>query len=174
MQLLRRASKNATNAPLLCARELLDTVPQVMRIIRAYMRGHRSGLTVPQFRTLCYLTDADGSSLSAAADFIGLSLPAMSRLVEGLVDKGMLKRRPCPDDRRHVKLSVTSSGEAAITESRQLAQEKLAEVVAQLSRDQQRTVVGSMQLLRDVFTHEMPAAGGAERELAPAGRVRRS
>jgi DNA-binding MarR family transcriptional regulator len=174
MQLLRRASKNSTNAPLRCARELLDTVPQVMRIIRAYMRGHRSGLTVPQFRTLCYLTDADGSSLSAAADFIGLSLPAMSRMVEGLVDKGMLKRRPCPDDRRHVRLSVTPSGEAAITESRQLAQEKLAVVVAQLSRDQQRAVVESMQLLREVFTHEMPAASNSEPELEVVGRVRRS
>ncbi len=37
-----------------CARELLDTLPMGVRVIRRHMRRHRSGLTVPQFRTLCF------------------------------------------------------------------------------------------------------------------------
>src|SRR5215212_11111749 len=112
------------------AREMLDAVPLVMRVIRAHMCRHRSGLSVPQFRTLCFLSGADGSSLSAAADFVGLSLPAMSRLVDGLVEIGLVRRRHCDDDRRHVRLSVTKEGESAVSEARQLAQAHLAEVVA--------------------------------------------
>src|SRR3954468_8761226 len=114
------------------AREMLDAVPLVMRVIRAHMCRHRSGLSVPQFRTLCFLSTADGTSLSAAADFVGLSLPAMSRLVDGLVAMGLVRRRLSDDARRHVSLSVTRAGEAAVREARQLAQAHLAEAVAPL------------------------------------------
>ena len=39
-----------------CARQLLDTTPQVMRFIRAEMRSHRGhDLSVPQFRTLTFI-----------------------------------------------------------------------------------------------------------------------
>src|SRR3982751_188117 len=114
MQSLLRVSKAPGAAVDACARDLLDSVPLVMRVIRHHMRRHRSGLTEPQFRTLCYLSITEGSSLSGVADFIGLSLPAMSRLVDGLVDQKLVVRKSCEDDRRHVRLSVTDKGEAAL------------------------------------------------------------
>src|SRR4051794_535794 len=154
MQLLSPASKT-TAAEEVCARHLLDTVPLVMRVIRQHMRRHRSGLTVPQFRTLCFVSSAEGSSLSAAADFIGLSLPAMSRLVEGMVEHGLMDRRPCEDDRRHVRLSVTPAGESALTEARQLAQAGLSEAVTHVTPGQREAIVKTMQVLRDVFTSEL-------------------
>lgn len=144
-----------------CARELLDTLPMGMRVIRRHMRRHRSGLTVPQFRTLCFLTTAPGSSLSAVADFVGLSLPAMSRLVDGLVDKGLMQRRPCSDDRRQVRLSITPPGEAAITEARQLAQAQLAKAVAALTQDQRSALIQTMAVLRGIFAQDL--AGDEER-----------
>jgi MarR family transcriptional regulator for hemolysin len=154
MQLLSLASKT-TAAEEVCARQLLDTVPLVMRVIRQHMRRHRSGLTVPQFRTLCFVSSTEGSSLSAAADFIGLSLPAMSRLVEGLVEHGLMERRPCEDDRRHVRLSVTADGETALAEARQLAQAGLSDAVTRMTPGQREAIVKTMQVLRDVFTSEV-------------------
>lgn len=180
MQLLREASEPAA-PPVsgdVCARELLDTVPLVMRVIRRHMCRHRSGLTVPQFRTLCYLSTAPGSSLSAVADFIGLSLPAMSRLVDGLVEMGLIERRPCDDDRRHVRLSVTADGETAVREARQLAQAQLAEAVAHLTPRQQAAVVSTMHVLRDVFSPELnlnaPHAGDPHAGDAPSAEGGRS
>ena len=137
------------------AREMLDAVPLVMRVIRAHMCRHRSGLTVPQFRTLCYLSGAQGSSLSAAADFVGLSLPAMSRLVDGLVEVGLLRRRHSDDDRRHVRLSVTRQGDAAVREARQLAQAHLAEVVAALPPRKRASIAAAMRELREAFSPEV-------------------
>jgi MarR family transcriptional regulator for hemolysin len=162
----------ASDAADVCARELLDTVPMVMRIIRAYMRGHRSGLTVPQFRTLCYLDSSTGSTLSEVADFIGLSLPAMSRLVDGLVEKGLMKRRSCDDDRRHVRLSVTPTGQAAIRGARALAQARLAEVVGRLKPQQQNAVVSTMRMVREIFTLE--SAADDETQRGSGGRRKES
>ena len=157
MQLLHKATKSAP-ADLsddACARELLDTVPMGMRLIRRHMRRHRSGLTVPQFRTLCFLSTAPGSTLSAVADFVGLSLPAMSRLVDGLVEQRFMERRPCENDRRQVRLSITSSGERAVNEARQMAQAQLARAVASLGADQRKAIVEAMQVLRGIFTNEL-------------------
>jgi DNA-binding MarR family transcriptional regulator len=156
-----------------CAQELLDTVPLVMRIIRSHMRRHRSGLTVPQFRTLCYVDSTTGSTLSEVADFIGLSLPAMSRLVDGLADKGMIKRRPCHDDRRVVRLSLTPSGQSAIRGARALAQAKLADVVGRLSLVDQNSLVGAMRMVREIFTVEPAADDESEVIVAAAGKSQR-
>src|SRR3954470_3147439 len=157
MQLLSPASKT-TPAEDVCARHLLDTVPLVMRVIRQHMRRHRSGLPVPQFRTLCYVSSSEGTSLSAAADFIGLSLPAMSRLVDGLVEHRLMERRPCEDDRRHVRLSVTPAGESALTEARQLAQAGLSDAVTRMTPGQREAICKTMMVLRDVFTGEIEAS----------------
>jgi MarR family transcriptional regulator for hemolysin len=154
MQLLRDTTTPAVSDGEV-AREVLDTVPLVMRVIRAHMCRHRSGLTVPQFRTLCFLSGAAGSSLSAAADFVGLSLPAMSRLVDGLVEVGLVRRRHSDDDRRHVRLSVTRAGDAAVREARQLAQAHLAEVVASLSPKRRAAIASALRELRDVFSPEV-------------------
>lgn len=168
MQSLHSASNPSTES-YSCAQEVLEAIPLVMRLIRNYMRQHRSGLTVPQFRTLCYLSNTPQSSLSDVADFIGLSLPAMSRMVDGLVDKGLLDRRTCQNDRRHVRLSVTPLGETTVAESRQLAQEQLAEVVGRLTTPQQRQVTSIMRLVKDVFTPELGAEVPAEAEGEPDG-----
>ena len=162
MQLLKDARGSATGDA--CARELLDTVPMIMRLIRQHMRRHRSGLSVPQFRTLCYATTYSGCSLSAVADFIGLSLPAMSRLVDGLVGSGLMERCTCDDDRRQVRLSVTPAGQTTIKEARQLAQDRLEKVLSGLSRGQRAAVATTMNILRDVFTPEV--ADGDDNALA--------
>jgi DNA-binding MarR family transcriptional regulator len=91
----------------------------------------------------------------------------LSRLVDGLVEKALMQRRPCSDDRRQVQLSITTPGEAAVTEARQLAQAQLAEAVAPLTQDQRAALIGTMKLLRDIFTldlagDEAGAAGGSQ------------
>jgi DNA-binding MarR family transcriptional regulator len=133
----------------------VDVVPLVMRVIRGQMRQHRSGLTIPQFRTLCYADAYEGTSLSDAADFIGLSLPAMSRLVDGLVEKQLMRRRTCDDDRRQVRLSVTAKGQSAISGARQLAQSHLAAALAGLTPEQRASISQVMQVLREIFNPEL-------------------
>ena len=150
MQSLQTATESPASVEA-CARELLDVVPVVMRVIRQHLIRHPSGLSVPKFRTLCYVSGAKDSSLSAVADYIGLSAPAMSRLVDGLVEVGMMRRAASDDDRRHVKLSVTARGEAAVREARGLAQAELAEAVSGLKPRQRADVVQALRLLRGVF-----------------------
>jgi len=85
---------------------VLDVVPVVMRPLRTQMRSHRAaGLSIPQFRSLCFVERYEGASLSAVADHLDLSLPTVSRMINGLVERGYLERKSSEDDRRHVSLT---------------------------------------------------------------------
>ena len=92
MQLLEGPSDSPVTAED-CAREVLDVVPLVMRIIRGELRRRgRPELTVPQFRSLAFLDRAGSASLSELADHIGLTLLLVSKLVDGVVERGLARR----------------------------------------------------------------------------------
>src|SRR4051795_4173080 len=107
MQLLLDASKTLSSAEG-CAANLLDALPSVMWFVRQNMRSRRSqGLSVPQFRVLVLLHRFPETSLSVVSEHLGSTLPTASRIVGGLVGKGLVARRSCSEDRRQVALQLT-------------------------------------------------------------------
>ena len=146
------------------AREVLATVPLIMRAIRAEMRGSREpGLSVPQFRSLGFVHRHPGSSLSDVAEHIGLTLPAMSRLVDGLVKRKLMWRRGDSADRRRLTLGLTPRGSGLLEAARKTAHEALARKVSPLTAPEAAAVVGAMRILREVFggkNGDVPVAKG--------------
>jgi DNA-binding MarR family transcriptional regulator len=137
------------------AAELLEVVPRVMRVIRARMRQHRAtALSVPEFRTLGFLSLHTGASLSAVADHIGLTLPSMSKLIDGLVERKLVTRESDLADRRRVTLALTARGRALLQSARAPTQAYLAEVLAALAPADRTTVVQAMRVLRPLFIPE--------------------
>ena len=166
MQPLQPASKQECLAR--TSEALLDTIPPVLWFIRRQMRTNRRDLSLPQFRALCCINHEPNVSLSVVADFLGASLPTTSRIVSGLVKKGLIERSGCHDDRRQVSLHLTDAGRSIIAESRTGTQEQMAIEIGQLTQQQRRTVTEAMHILRDVFG----SAGfylGAKRESAESG-----
>jgi len=117
-----------------CARELLEVVPPIMRVIRAEMRSQSTPeLSVPQFRVLSYVNRNAGTSLSEVADHIGLTRPAMSVLVDGLVNRKLMTRQTDPSDRRRLTLVLTRAGQSLYAAARQHTQARLAARLQTLS-----------------------------------------
>ncbi len=134
------------------AHDLLDTAPLVMRFIRAGVRRHTTaGLSLPQFRTLSFLSRTHRSSLSTVAEYLGLSLPAMSRLVNGLVAGGMVGRQTVSSNRRQIALTVTARGRAVLEKVRSEVRRALAGAMKSLPRAEQKAIQRAMQILRGVF-----------------------
>jgi DNA-binding MarR family transcriptional regulator len=124
------------------------------------MRAARQhDLSVPQFRTLAFLSRHPGSSLSAAAEFIGLTLPTMSVLIEGLVQRGLVDRVPDRIDRRRVLLSLTPAGELQHTHALEGAATWLVEVLKPLDANEREGVVQALQVLRPLFAATAAPAG---------------
>ena len=138
-----------------CARAVLDGLPPVMWFIRQHMRRHRAaGLSVPQFRMLVLLDRYPAACLSAAADHLGCSLPAASRMISGLVDKRLVTRRECPGDRRQISLALTPRGRDALQSSRQATHDLLARELSRLSETERAGIAAAMRLLRSIFSKD--------------------
>ena len=142
-----------TTSPDVCAQEVLEVVPLVMRAIRAEMRRQRTAdLSVPQFRTLAFIDRNVDASLSDVAEHIGLTLPSMSKIVDGLVSRKLVTRQTAPEDRRRMTLTLTGRGQAALQASREATRACLAEDLAALTERERETIKQAMCSLRPVFT----------------------
>jgi DNA-binding MarR family transcriptional regulator len=92
------------------------------RIVRVLVRLYRlagyecreAGLSLPQYRALCLI--ADGSRRAAEiADNAVVSRPAISVLIAGLEEQGLLRREPVVrGDRRGVHVAITTAGREAL------------------------------------------------------------
>jgi DNA-binding MarR family transcriptional regulator len=70
-----------------------------------------AGISFSQLKCLGLLSEADANfSLGGLSEETGLSLPAISRAVHGLVQRGEVKRAEDPSDRRSKLLTVTARG----------------------------------------------------------------
>jgi len=138
-----------------CAREILDDVPLAMRSIRAQLR--KSGaieVSIPQFRTLVFISRHSGASLSDAADHIGLTLPSMSTMIDGLVTRNLVIRRTDPHDRRRMTLTLTERGRTTLRGARESTLTYLSELLRNIPTSDRATLVRGMQILKSIFTKE--------------------
>ncbi|MGC9199338.1 MAG: MarR family winged helix-turn-helix transcriptional regulator [Acidobacteriaceae bacterium] len=133
-----------------CAGEVLECVPVVLQYIRTQMRrSRRPDLSVPQFRALVFLHRTPEASLSMLADFLGLSLPAASRLVDGLVAKNLVLRRIPEGNRRVVALGLSTEGRNKVRSTRRAAERRLAEMIAPLPASQCKAIQQALRVLRE-------------------------
>ena len=135
-----------------CSQEVFDGVPVVWRVIRAEFRKYGAKeMSVPQYRTLAFVYRNEGASLSEVGDHIGLTLPTMSELVDGLVTRGLINRRTDPQDRRRMTLTLTEPGRARLESARTATMAYLEAKLRQLSASDRATITLAMRLLREVF-----------------------
>ena len=86
-------------------------------------------LSFTQIKALCAL-EADGEerSVKALAESLGVSLPAMSRAVDGLFERGFVRREEDSSDRRMKRVWLTDAGHSvprALNEARLSALQEL-------------------------------------------------
>ena len=123
----------------------------MMRRIRSEMaRRTMPGLTLPQFRTLRYLRDHPRAASNEIADYLGLTAPTVSKLVQKLVTQNVVSRRT-GTDRRRVSLSLTPSGTAALAKARLETRRQLAESLRSLPTKDMATLASGLRMLRRAF-----------------------
>ena len=72
-----------------------------------------AGISFSQLKCLGFLSNAEAPlSLGALSEDLGLSLAAVSRAVDGLVQRGDVKRQEDPSDRRSKLVTVSARGRA--------------------------------------------------------------
>ena len=105
-------------------------------------------LSFTQLKALCALEmDGDERSVKALAESMGVSLPAMSRAVDGLYERGFVDRQEDPVDRRVRRVRLTAAGRTvplALNEARLSA---LKELLSSLGEEEARALEQALQLI---------------------------
>ncbi len=126
-----------------------------MRVIRGEMRRQRGpALSMAEFRALSFIGAHEGTGLSAVAEHVGLSLPSTSRIIDSLIENGLVLRAPSPHDRRRLFLSVTEQGRLDMERMRSAAGRHLRARVGRIDASAQSEMVRALRGLRLVFSGE--------------------
>src|SRR5690606_8070856 len=92
------------------ANEFLEVIPPLVWIIRSEIRSSAAPiLTMPQFRVLANIHNGM-NTVSEIAAHQGVSQPAMTKMVNGLEKRGLVRREVNKKDTRQVFLSLTAKG----------------------------------------------------------------
>jgi len=135
-----------------CADSVLDIMPAVMDAMRSAMRAHvGEQLSVPQFRCLNFIAHEPGSSVSAVAAFLGVTLPTASAMVDRLVRAGAVALRTAAADRRRAELHLTEAGLAQVRQIRREARGEFARALSSCSGDELRTLLAGLAVLQRAF-----------------------
>lgn len=140
---------------LIAVQQVIEVVPLIMRTVRVKFRERRAlTINVAQFRAMAYLNDNAGTSLSDLAYSVGLTLPAMSSLVDNLVGRNLVKREKSAEDRRRITLSLTRTGKRELNTAYQYTQKFIEEKLSSLSEEKLDAIFQAMQILREIFQLE--------------------
>ncbi len=99
---------------------LVETNKRLVRALDTELE-RRYGLTLSSLELLGRLAAAPRrcAKLTALASACGLSLSRVSRIAGALERRGLLARRPCPDDGRAVEAHLTKAGLELLREAQQ-------------------------------------------------------
>ncbi len=89
-----------------------------------------AGLTLPETSALSRLDRGGPATSSALAKQEQISPQSMGATLSGLEERGLVERRPDPDDGRRVVLSITAEGMAVLGSRRAARTETLAAALA--------------------------------------------
>jgi DNA-binding MarR family transcriptional regulator len=103
-----------------------------------------------QLKALCVLEaedDGEGRSVKALAESLGVSLPAMSRAVDGLFERGYVLREEDAVDRRMKRVRLTEAGHAAPRALNEARLSALHELMGSLDDEQADALARALELI---------------------------
>jgi DNA-binding MarR family transcriptional regulator len=130
----------------------MTVIPAVTRFLRASLRGHgQPHLSLSQLRVMHFLRRCPQASLSEVANYLDVTRPTMSAMVERLVQRGLVQRLENPQERRRIALSLTEAGNAEMEKVYDATLNTVAHRLEVLSEAQLQQVKLGLSVLGDLF-----------------------
>jgi len=130
-------------------RQLVAQLVESSRLLRNYIdhRAKARGTTRAQWIVLFRLRQQEGLSQVDLADVLELQPISLVRLLDRLVEHGLLERRHDPKDRRANQLFLTASGRQLVDDLDSLRDSIASDVLRDIPESAIET---SLQALRDI------------------------
>lgn len=151
------------------AARVRDALRALARLSRV-LESADSGLTVPQFRMLCALSEG-GERSARLAERLAVRKPTLTALADGLIAAGYAARESEPGDRRIVRLRLTDAGRAALERADAAYLARLQPLLAEVP-DPERLVGGLLAVGEALDARFRDGAPGKATTEAAPGKVK--
>jgi len=147
----------------------------IIRVIEAQRRANRLirertldpwvnlNLTVPQLKSLFYISRHGRVNLSSLASGIHVTPANVTGIADRLVEQGLLTRLPDADDRRILWLRLTDKGEMLLANLREVRASEMHKILERLSPENLSMLARAFDTLAqaaEVSEKEEPANNG--------------
>jgi DNA-binding MarR family transcriptional regulator len=136
-----------------------DHAPQTLAFLLSQVGIHASrrfaeriaavDLNPPLFRVLNLVAAAEGQSQQAIAAAIEIPPSRMVALVDELEQRGLVERRPKPEDRRVRALFLTAKGKRCLERGRRIAAEHEDELTKGMNATDRKLLISMLQQIVD-------------------------
>jgi DNA-binding MarR family transcriptional regulator len=114
---------------------------------------HLSGVTVAEWVVMREMFEDEETSPGVLAERIGMTRGGVSKLVERLLNKGLVTRRERADDRRFQSVALTAAGRRMVPQLAMLADENDEEFFHPLPARERAALIATMKKL--VQAHDL-------------------
>lgn len=126
----------------------MDVIPKAMQSIREEMRhGRGDRLTVPQFRVLAAVNRGITHN-KEIGDALGVSEAAISRMIDFLVQDGLIKKTTSKIDRRQSFLCLTIEGAKLYNSIKTKARNRIKNKLDKISSEDQQMAIKGLEILQ--------------------------
>jgi DNA-binding MarR family transcriptional regulator len=132
-------------------RQLIAQLVESSRLLRNYIehRAKGRGTTRAQWIVLFRLRQQEGLSQVDLADVLELQPISLVRLLDRLVEHGLLERRPDPRDRRANRLFLTASGRQLVDDLDSLRDSIASDVLQDIPAMAIETSLGTLRDIKE-------------------------
>ena len=128
-----------------------DADPQVVAAARAAAKLARQvtiplgevDLSLPQYRVLAFLEEGEAAP-SDLAGRLSVSRPSITALMDGLITRGLVERRPDTDDGRRVHHHLTDDGRNVLQRADQAVGDRLVAIGTHVNAGDPSVLIASL------------------------------
>jgi DNA-binding MarR family transcriptional regulator len=102
-------------------------------------------VTIAQYRTLVVLQSRGPQSAQHLAAELRVAPSTATRMSDRLVAKGLIEREPSPEDRREVRLGVTSAGAEIVRDVSRRRRRELQTIVSAMPARERAALVRALE-----------------------------
>ena len=129
--------------------ELLNSLGGTIFRQLLWQKASDIDLTYAQSQVLFRLAEHPGSHMGDVAKAFGVTLPAVTHIVDRLEEKGLVARGDHPADRRVYLLDLTRAGRILVEELEAIRLRGMERVLTRMSADDRRRVLTGLEALVD-------------------------
>lgn len=136
------------------AREMMQSFWRVQRVLIRLMHqtAQQNDLTLPQLHGLMMLNEQGAITQKELVRRTRMPKSTLSQSLDGLVERGLIRRDINPDNRREVVLTIDQSGKRLIEEIEQQeegTEQQLNQILARLDEETYRHMIEAHQQIAD-------------------------